>query len=46
MRKELEKKVERAIKLLKSIPQDKEIELCYSSGKDSEVILELAKMGG
>ena len=46
MRKELEKKVQRAIRLLQSIPKDKEIELCYSGGKDSDVILELANMGG
>ena len=46
MRPELEKKVERAIRLLQSIPQDGDIELSYSSGKDSDVILELAKMAG
>lgn len=40
------KKVERAIKLLQSIPQDGEIEVSYSGGKDSDVILELAKMAG
>lgn len=40
------KKIERAIKLLQSIPQDGPIELCYSTGKDSDVILELAKMAG
>lgn len=39
-------KVAFAIKLLQSIPQDKEVELCYSTGKDSDVILELAKMAG
>ncbi len=39
----LEKKVEQAIKLLQSIPGT-EIELCFSGGKDSSVILELAKM--
>lgn len=39
-----ERKIERAIKLLQSIPQDGAIELCYSTGKDSDVILELAKM--
>ena len=45
MTKELEKKVNQAIKLLQSIPQDKgDVELCYSGGKDSDVILELAKM--
>ena len=41
-----EKKVEAAIKLLQNIPQDGPIELCYSGGKDSDVILELAKMAG
>ena len=46
MRPELEKKVERAIRLLRSIPQDGDIELSYSGGKDSDVILELAKMAG
>ena len=47
MRKELQKKVDFAIKLLQSIPTDEgPIELSYSSGKDSDVILELAKMAG
>lgn len=41
-----EQKIEHAIKLLQSIPQDGPIELCYSGGKDSDVILELAKMSG
>lgn len=42
-----EKKVERAIRLLKSIPTDEgPIEVSYSGGKDSDVILELAKMAG
>lgn len=41
-----ERKVEAAIKLLQSIPQDGPIELCYSGGKDSDCILELAKMAG
>ena len=45
MTEQLQKKVNFAIKLLRSIPQDKgDIELCYSGGKDSDVILELAKM--
>lgn len=39
-----QRKVEFAINLLRKIPQDCEIELSYSSGKDSDVILELAKM--
>ena len=47
MRKELQKKVDFAVKLLQSIPTDDgPIELSYSSGKDSDVILELAKMAG
>ena len=47
MRTELQKKVDRAIRLLQSIPTDKgTIELDYSTGKDSDVILELAKMAG
>ena len=46
MRKELQKKVDVAIKLLQSIPQDGDIEISYSGGKDSDVILELAKMAG
>ena len=41
-----EKKLESALNLLRSIPQDGPIELCYSGGKDSDVILELAKMAG
>lgn len=41
-----EKKVARAIRLLQSIPKDGEIEISYSGGKDSDVILELAKMAG
>ena len=46
MRRELQKKVDRAIRLLQSIPQDGDIEISYSGGKDSDVILELAKMAG
>lgn len=47
MRKELQKKVDFAIKLLQLIPTDEgPIELSYSGGKDSDVILELAKMAG
>lgn len=42
-----EKKVKRAIRLLQSIPQEGgAIEVSYSGGKDSDVILELAKMAG
>lgn len=43
---EYEKKVDFAINLLRAIPQDSPIELSYSGGKDSDVILELAKMAG
>lgn len=44
---DLDRKIEFAIKLLKSIPTDDgPIEVCYSGGKDSDVILELAKMSG
>ena len=47
MTKELEKKVNQAIKLLQSIPQDRgQITLAYSGGKDSDVCLELCKMAG
>lgn len=41
-----EKKVARAIRLLQSIPKDGPVEVSYSGGKDSDVILELAKMAG
>ena len=41
-----QRKIDFAIKLLRSIPQDGPIELSYSGGKDSDVILELAKMAG
>ena len=43
---DLQRKIDLAIKLLQSIPQDGPIELSYSGGKDSDVILELAKMSG
>ena len=51
MNKELEKKVARAIRLIKSAAKAAEkagqqLEICYSCGKDSEIILELAKMAG
>lgn len=39
----LQIKIDRSIRLLRSIKAD-EIELCYSGGKDSDVILELAKI--
>lgn len=40
------RKVDHAIKLLRAIPQDGPLEISYSGGKDSDVILELAKMAG
>ena len=47
MNDKLKKKVDFAIKLLQSIPTDDgPIELSYSAGKDSDVILELTKMAG
>lgn len=46
MREDLQKKIDFAIKLLRSIPQVEPVEISYSSGKDSDVILELAKMAG
>lgn len=41
--KELQKKIEQSIKLLKVACKGKQVELCYSGGKDSDVILNLAK---
>lgn len=47
MSEELQKKVDRAIRLLRNIPTDEGlVEISYSAGKDSDVILELAKMAG
>lgn len=43
---ELKKKVGQSIRLLQSVKTDGPIEVCYSGGKDSDVILELAKMAG
>lgn len=45
--KELQKKIDQSIKLLQSAGRDGEvIELAYSGGKDSDVILQLAKEAG
>lgn len=42
-----QKKVARSIRLLQAIPMDDgPVEVSYSGGKDSDVILELAKMAG
>ena len=51
MTEALQKKVDRAIKLLQSAEVmakkvGQPVEICYSGGKDSDVILELAKMSG
>lgn len=51
MNEDLQKKVNRAIRLLQSASKiakkhGQPLEICYSCGKDSEVILELAKMAG
>ena len=43
---EYSRKVDHAIRLLRNIPQDGPIEVSYSGGKDSDVILELTKMAG
>lgn len=40
------RKIERAIALLRAIPQDCELEIGYSGGKDSDVILQLARESG
>ena len=44
MSSDLERKVASAIRFLQSIPDDEPVEIAYSGGKDSDVILELAKM--
>lgn len=41
-----ERKIDFAIKLFRSIPQDGPLEISYSGGKDSDVILRLAQMSG
>ena len=41
---ELDKKIKDSIRILKMGAQDKTVELSYSGGKDSDVILTLAKM--
>lgn len=44
---ELRRKVARAIKLIQSAGSDGSVvEVCYSGGKDSDVILELTRMAG
>ena len=46
MRQELEKKVNRAIRLIKNTVGGGTVEVSYSGGKDSDVILELTRMAG
>jgi len=51
MTDELQKKVDRAVKLIQAAGKlakehGQPLEICYSGGKDSDVILELAKMSG
>ena len=51
MRNELKRKVDFAIKIIQAAAKAAErhkqpLEICYSGGKDSEIILELAKMSG
>lgn len=47
MTEELQQKVERALKLIQSAGADGSVvEVSYSGGKDSDVILELARMAG
>lgn len=43
---DLQRKIDFALMLLRSIPQDGPIEVSYSGGKDSDVILQLAKEAG
>ena len=47
MKTDYEKKIQFALKLLRSIPTDEgPVEVAYSTGKDSDVILQLAKEAG
>ena len=43
---ELDEKIKRSLKLLQNFGSGRTIEISYSGGKDSDVILELAKMAG
>ena len=43
---ELHDKIQHAVKLIRTFAKGKVVEVCYSGGKDSDVILELAKMAG
>lgn len=46
MTEELQKKVRQSVSLIKSAVGKDVVEVCYSGGKDSDVILELTKMAG
>ena len=46
MTEELERKVDRAVRLIQQAGRDAIPEVAYSGGKDSDVILELARMSG
>lgn len=46
MTDELEKKVRQSVSLIQKAVGDKVVEVAYSGGKDSDVILELTKMSG
>lgn len=47
MNEELQRKIDRAVKLIQSAGADEqEVEVAYSGGKDSDVILELTRMAG
>lgn len=46
MTDELEKKVSQSVSLIQKAVGDKVVEVAYSGGKDSDVILELTKMAG
>lgn len=46
MTDELEKKVRQLVSLIQKAVGDKIVEVAYSGGKDSDVILELTKMAG
>lgn len=46
MKKELQKKIDQSIKILQAACGDDVVELAYSGGKDSDVILQLAKEAG
>lgn len=46
MSNELKEKINRAVKIIRMAAGSDTIEVCFSGGKDSDVILELAKMAG